>query len=717
MQSFFFSLLLLTSVFIVPTLSIRAKALRSSIYASQTTGTLVGFWHNFENGSGTIKLKDVSDAWDVINVAFGEHASDYCTVVFTPYYDEASFKADIKTLQAKGKKVVLSLGGQNGVFLLPTTAARDTFVSSLKALISDYGFNGIDIDLENGIKIGAGDSDFKNPQSAQYVNLISAVKSIASSFSDFILSMAPEIAYVQGGYSAFAGAWGGYLPIIYGLRNELTYIHVQHYNAGGATGLDGNYYTQGTADFQVAMAEMLLKGFPIANNPNNMFPALPQSKVMIGLPANGPAAPSGGYISPTEMIKALNYLIKGTSFGGKYVLRTSSGYPGFRGLMTWSINWDAYNKFEFSTSYRAYFGGSVVVIPPVESNTLQSAALAVSAVTLSADKKSATYRLTATVPAKNTATIFTFIEGTSTLETGTLIAGSNQVIVTRDLTKTVSGLFTYSFKLSDASKSLISNTVSASVTIDSTVVNTLKAATLSVGTILNGAYSVTALVSSHNLASCIKITENGVVIATVFITQNSTTANSVEQKISGKSAGSYSYVATVYDSNCNYLDSQTLIVVVPSATPVSTLQVGVLSLASQNGGSFVLSAIVPKNNLATSYSFVEGSVQIGKGSLIAATSSDIIVTQSISNKVAGTYSYVFNVIDATGRSLSSNTISVNVQASGGATGNEWAEGKSFKTGDIVTYKGISYKCLQSHTAWVGTGYYPDVTPSLWAKVA
>lgn len=33
---------------------------------------LVGYWHNFDNGTGIIKLKDVSPKWDVINVSFGE---------------------------------------------------------------------------------------------------------------------------------------------------------------------------------------------------------------------------------------------------------------------------------------------------------------------------------------------------------------------------------------------------------------------------------------------------------------------------------------------------------------------------------------------------------------------------------------------------------------------------------------------------------------------
>ncbi len=318
---------------------------------------LVGYWHNFDNGTGIVKLSNVSSDWDVINVAFAETSGDRSTLQFSPVTgSDDDFKSDIKALNSKGKKVVLSIGGQNGVLLLPDQTSKQNFINSAISLIDKYGFNGIDIDLESGMSLNGGDTDFKNPTTPQIVNLISALKTICNHYgSNFILSMAPETAYVQGGYTAYANIWGAYLPVIYGLKDNLTYIHVQHYNAGGSTALDGKTYNQGTPDYEVAMAEMLLHGFPIAGNPNNVFPALRQDQVMIGLPACPAAAPSGGYIKPTDMEKALNYLINGTSFGGAYKLANSNGYSNFRGLMSWSINWDINNNYEFSKAYRNYF--------------------------------------------------------------------------------------------------------------------------------------------------------------------------------------------------------------------------------------------------------------------------------------------------------------------------------------------------------------------------
>ncbi len=283
---------------------------------------LVGYWHNFDNGTGIIKLKDVSPKWDVINVSFGETGGDRSTVELSPVYGtDADFKSDISYLKSKGKKVVLSIGGQNGVVLLPDNASKQRFINSIQSLIDKYGFDGIDIDLESGIYLNGNDTNFKNPTTPQIVNLISAIRTISDYYGpDFLLSMAPETAYVQGGYSAYGSIWGAYLPIIYGVKDKLTYIHVQHYNAGSGIGMDGNNYNQGTADYEVAMADMLLHGFPVGGNANNIFPALRSDQVMIGLPAAPAAAPSGGYISPTEMKKALNYIIKGVPFGGKYKL-------------------------------------------------------------------------------------------------------------------------------------------------------------------------------------------------------------------------------------------------------------------------------------------------------------------------------------------------------------------------------------------------------------
>ncbi len=227
------------------------------------------------------------------------------------------------------------------------------FVTSMSSIITTYGFDGLDVDLEGqSLFLQTADTDFQNPTTPAIINMINALTTLADDFGpDFILTMTPETAYVQGGYAYYGGVWGAYLPLIHALRDRLTYVHVQHYNTGSMYGIDGITYESATADFHVAMAEMLMVGFPVYGSAT--FAPLPAEKVLIGLPASSLAAGSG-YTPPTTVHTALNYLILGETFGGQYQLADPNGYFDFRGLMTWSVNWDVENNSEFALNHRAY---------------------------------------------------------------------------------------------------------------------------------------------------------------------------------------------------------------------------------------------------------------------------------------------------------------------------------------------------------------------------
>ena len=330
---------------------------------------LVGYWHNFDNGSSTPKLSQVSDKWDVINISFAIPVPQGgANMAFTPdpaiYSSVQEFKDDVKLLQSRGKKVLISMGGATGAVEVTNGEESRIFAESMVSIINEYGFDGMDIDFEGqSISLAPGDTSISNPTSPKVVSLISAFRSILSNYdmSKFILSMAPETAYVQGALGQYGGIWGAYLPLIYALRTEMDYIHVQHYNTGSMLGLDGRAYSSGNADFHVAMAEVLLQGFTIQST-GQQFPALRADQVAIGLPAS-PRAAGSGYTAPAEVHKALDYIIKGQSFGGSYQLRQAGGYPDFRGLMTWSINWDVASGSGFSNPHRAYLDGLKSVDP------------------------------------------------------------------------------------------------------------------------------------------------------------------------------------------------------------------------------------------------------------------------------------------------------------------------------------------------------------------
>ena len=101
------------------------------------------------------RAKD-SDDRNVINISFAEPEKAGSTdgkmkfdiSGLTSDYTKDDFKKDVKSIQAQGKKIVLSIGGYEGYFSLTSDNAVNQFVSDIKSIINEYGFDGIDIDLE-----------------------------------------------------------------------------------------------------------------------------------------------------------------------------------------------------------------------------------------------------------------------------------------------------------------------------------------------------------------------------------------------------------------------------------------------------------------------------------------------------------------------------------------------------------------------------------------
>ena len=401
---------------------------------------LVGYWHNFNNGTGVIRLRDVSPDWDVINLSFGEGT----TVTFETSDEE--FISDVKYLQSQGKKVLISIGGEKGQVRLETTAARDKFVESVCGIIDKYGLDGLDIDFEgHSLNFDAGDKDFKNPTTPVIVNLIDALKTITKKYGDdFVLTMAPETFFVQMGRTFYGGLnsnvdsrCAAYLPVIYALRNELDWLQVQYYNSGPINDINGKSQNMGSPEFYVALADMLLTGFPIMGDENNMFPALRPDQVVIGVPAATGAG--NGFVSNDGVKQALEALMKGGTVGGYTV---KEGYPELRGLMTWSINWDKHNNFAWSKYFRDYFDS----IPPTVSS-LKEAKLSSTEATTDGN-----FTLTIKVPSRNLATSYELLENGKSIDKGTLQLDSNTVqVIEKNLTNKLPGIYTYSVVLKDAS--------------------------------------------------------------------------------------------------------------------------------------------------------------------------------------------------------------------------------------------------------------------------
>ncbi|MFF5716619.1 chitinase [Streptomyces buecherae] len=269
---------------------------------------VTGYWQNFDNGATVQKISDVQSQYDIIAVAFADATTTPGAVDFNLdpalKYSEAQFKADIKAKQAAGKSVILSVGGEKGTVSVGSATAATNFANSVYAQMQEFGFDGVDIDLENGL----------NP-----TYMTQALRALsAKAGPDLVITMAPQTIDMQS-------TSGGYFQTALNIKDILTVVNMQYYNSGSMLGCDGNVYSQGTVDFLTALACIQLQG------------GLKPSQVGLGLPAS-PRGAGGGYVSPTVVNNALDCLAKGTNCGR---FKPSTTYPDIRGAMTWSTNWDA----------------------------------------------------------------------------------------------------------------------------------------------------------------------------------------------------------------------------------------------------------------------------------------------------------------------------------------------------------------------------------------
>lgn len=262
---------------------------------------MMGFWHNWAAGASdgyqqgqcaNMNLTDIPEEYNVVAVAFmkGEGIP-----TFKPYnLSDAEFRRQVGVLNSQGRAVLISLGGADAHIQLKT-GDEDKLTNEIIRLVETYGFDGLDIDLEQ-TAISSANNKTVLPAALKKVK-----EHYAAEGKNFIISMAPEFPYLRIN--------GAYLDYINALEGYYDFIAPQYYNQGGdgiwvdeITSGKGAWLTQNSdamkEDFLYYLTESLVTG-------TRGYTKIPPSKFVIGLPANNDAAGSG-YVIDKQAVYHLN---------------------------------------------------------------------------------------------------------------------------------------------------------------------------------------------------------------------------------------------------------------------------------------------------------------------------------------------------------------------------------------------------------------------------
>lgn len=294
-------------------------------------GIFTGYYENWNNDEYNIKLRDVSIAYNYINI-IGENGDTNAgngTIKFSldqylsshlDNYSEVEFKSDIRLLQDRGQKVILVIGGDSDTIIVNDATSVNAFVNSVRNIIDEYGFDGIDIDIENTI---------------YPTYLAQAINTLSNEYGDdFILTLAPQTIDIMvdsnGNYS------GTYYELIQLIKDNIDIVNIQLYNTGDQYGLDGNIYDPSTIDFITSYADILYET------------GLNASQIGLGFIYN---TSSSGYVAPSVITSAYNSLkAGGVTQGGTYTIRND--FSSLGGIMFFSINEDKERYYIFRNEIR-----------------------------------------------------------------------------------------------------------------------------------------------------------------------------------------------------------------------------------------------------------------------------------------------------------------------------------------------------------------------------
>jgi chitinase len=232
------------------------------------------------------------------------------------------------------------------------------------------------------------------------------------------------------------------------------------------------------------------------------------------------------------------------------------------------------------------------------------------------------------------------------------------------------------------------------------------AAAISVDNAINtGTYNITITVAAGNTGNSLSLYENNVVVKSQAIIPNNNAEQKITYTVTNKPPGTYVYRCDVKNED-GTTPSDNLMVTVnnPAAAPAPA----VLSVDhATNSGNYTVTVTIPAGDTATSMILYENNSAVKSQNLTISTNAQIS-TYAVTNKAAGSYTYLCDLSNVNGL-VHSQPLNVIVQS--GPAVAEWVADKAYTAGDLTSYQGHVYKCIQAHTSQVG--WEPPNVPALW----
>jgi len=336
-----------------------------SALASPPGGRIVGYLPGYKPTQ--INPNDlVSAGYTHVIVAFATfNESDKGSLVVEFSYIKPE---NVTRLQKAGLQVLISLGGAiasapGATVNFHQISTESNFVpkfsQSIEQLVDEYGFDGVDFDIESGFTSDGSPSDVEK--------LAAVIQTLHKNKPSLLISLVPQAENIspQQTRGAFESIYSSYSNLALQTYSCLTWSGVQIYNTGGMNGINDKLYSNGdpkNIDFSVAMAVDMLEDWPSTTSsgqPTGFPPykaVLRDDQVLLGYPApNSKGNSDGGPNKPNSAIKNIIKCLRGGfddhGLCGDYY-PPKRNYPNFGGVFEWELTYDQDNNYKFASELK-----------------------------------------------------------------------------------------------------------------------------------------------------------------------------------------------------------------------------------------------------------------------------------------------------------------------------------------------------------------------------